>query len=271
VIVFVAGNASVTGQRNSRIHLRSFVIRPAATRGVVDAAGLRPTISPGSWGTIFGDGLAQTTRSWRPEEILSGELPAMLDGVRVRVNGRAAAIHYISPEQINFQAPDDVIDAPRDVPVEVWHEERLAGTWRVTQAARAPGLFVVPENGRDYAAATHTDGCLVGRPRMDGNACSRPAMPGESIALYGTGFGLTEPRVPAGQVPQTIAPTLVSAVARIGGQTAPVSFSGLVSAGRYRINLTVPDLPPGDHPVEVAIDGQSTQPHVYIHTGSGNP
>jgi hypothetical protein len=48
LVVYVAANASVTGQRNSRIHLRSFMIRPAATYGVVDAAGLRPMISPGS-------------------------------------------------------------------------------------------------------------------------------------------------------------------------------------------------------------------------------
>jgi hypothetical protein len=66
VIVYVAANASVTGQRNSRIHLRSFLIQPAGEQDVVDGAGLRPQIGAGSWGAIFGTGLATGTRSARP-------------------------------------------------------------------------------------------------------------------------------------------------------------------------------------------------------------
>jgi uncharacterized protein (TIGR03437 family) len=262
LIVYVAANASVTGQRNSRIHLRSFIIRPAMTQGVVDAAGLRPRISAGSWGTIFGNGLAETTRSWRSDEINARMLPVVLDGVRVRVNGRLAAIHYISPTQINFQVPDDNVVG--EVPVEVWRQERLTASYRVSRAELAPAIFVLPDNGRDYAAAIHSDGCLVGRPRPEGSVCSRPAHVGDIIAVYVTGFGPTEPRVPAGQVLKTPARTNFPVAVRIGGQNARVHFSGLIGAGLYQINVTIPDVPRGDHTIEALIERQSTQSHVYL-------
>jgi uncharacterized protein (TIGR03437 family) len=46
-------------------------------------------------------------------------------------------------------------------------------------------------------------------------------------------------------------------VVRIGGIQAKVAYAGLVSFGLYQVNLTVPDLPDGDHAVEVEVNGQA--------------
>jgi len=56
-----------------------------------------------------GHGLANTNpgRTWRADEIVGGRLPTALDGVSVTINGKAAYVYYISPAQINVQAPTD--------------------------------------------------------------------------------------------------------------------------------------------------------------------
>jgi uncharacterized protein (TIGR03437 family) len=263
VLVYVAANASVTGQRDSRIHLATFRLRPALTQGVVDAASLRRVLSPGAWGTIYGGGLAQSTRSLRGEDIREGELPVALDGVRVLVSNRPAAIQYISPGQINFQAPDAA--AGRETPVEVWLHDRRVASHRVNYAERTPGLFVVSKDGRDYVAALHSDGCVVDALRREAGFCGKPARAGEAIAVYASGLGATEPHIPAGRVVSAAARTVAPVTARISGRDARVLFAGLVGAGLYQVNLVVPSLPPGDHPIELSIERQSTQAHVYVN------
>ena len=73
--------------------------------GVVNAAGYQATIAPGSWVAIYGQNLAADTRTWRADEIHNGVLPTQLDGVSVTIDGKAAAIYYISPTQIDALVP----------------------------------------------------------------------------------------------------------------------------------------------------------------------
>ena len=44
----------------------------------------------------------------------------------------------------------------------------------------------------------------------------------------------------------------------IGGKPAAVSFSGIVAAGLYQINVTVPPVPSGDQPSRRASRGERT-------------
>ena len=82
--------------------------KPAVSSGgVVNAANSKAGVVAGSWITIFGQNFTTSTRSWRGDEIVNGVLPTSLDGVSVTVNGKPAAISFISPGQINAQAPDD--------------------------------------------------------------------------------------------------------------------------------------------------------------------
>jgi hypothetical protein len=59
--------------------------------GVVDAAGFRATISPGSWISIFGTNLSAGTRSWQAADFIGNALPLSLDGVAVTIGGYPAA------------------------------------------------------------------------------------------------------------------------------------------------------------------------------------
>jgi hypothetical protein len=74
---------------------------------VLNGASLQPGIAAGSWVTIQGTNLANSTRGWIPAEIVSGTLPQWLDGVGVTIDGLPAFVEYISPTQINVQAPSD--------------------------------------------------------------------------------------------------------------------------------------------------------------------
>jgi uncharacterized protein (TIGR03437 family) len=175
----------------------------------------------------------------------------------VRVNGVPAALSFISPNQVNFQVPGD--GGIGQAPVEIHRDGRPLVQFRVNRDAIAPGMFVYHDGGRDFAAAAHTDGTAI--------TTAAPASPGETILIYGTGFGPTDPPVTSGRVFNGAAPTTAPVRLWIGDSEAKVDFAGLVSPGLYQINAVVPDLPPADHPVRVDAGGHAAQNDVYLPIG----
>jgi uncharacterized protein (TIGR03437 family) len=76
--------------------------------------------------------------------------------------------------------------------------------------------------------------------------------------LYGVGFGPTTPSVAAGQTFSGSASTNNKVTVTIGGVPASVSFAGVVEAGLYQLNVTVPAVPSGDQPVQATVNGIQT-------------
>jgi uncharacterized protein (TIGR03437 family) len=234
---------------------------PAITT-VSNSASGAAGVESGSWVSIYGSNLATTTRSWLASDFSGNLLPTTLDNVSVLIDGKKAAIAYVSPGQLNVQAPADT--AIGTVPVQV---SNLLGTasGTATLQSYAPALFTV--QGK-YAAARHaTDGVLVAPSGYFGSAlASRPAAPGETLEIFGTGLGPTTPAVAAGQLVATPAPVsnLSQLKATIGGQTAAVQYAGIVSPGEYQINVVVPPLEDGDQPIAVSISGANSQTGVSL-------
>ena len=56
---------------------------------------------------IQGTNLAFDTRIWQTSDFIGNDLPTVVDGVSVTINGNPAFVEYISPTQINVQAPTD--------------------------------------------------------------------------------------------------------------------------------------------------------------------
>jgi uncharacterized protein (TIGR03437 family) len=215
--------------------------------------------------SIFGDHLATTSRNWRASEIVNGKLPATLDGVSVMVNNKPAAVSYISPAQLNVQAPDD--DAVgAQVEVKVTNAQGTAQAM-VTLAQAAPAFFMYsPENSR-YIAAQHADFSPVGHSGLIPNSNATPAKPGEVIILYGTGFGPTSPATPSGEVVHTAFEIADRAqlTVQIGGAGADVEFAGITLAGVWQINVKVPDsLPDGDAAVVAQLGATRSQDNVLV-------
>ncbi len=238
--------------------------RPAVV-SVVNAASGEPGLVSGSWMTIYGTNLASTSRAWKESDFVGNKLPTTLEGVSVTVNGKPAAISWISPTQINGQVPTDSTVGP--VTVEL---RNALGTGRkeATLQAFAPAffLFTSVENGK-YLAGVHPDGVYLGkRDLFQGALATRPAKAGDVILLFGTGFGATDPAVPAGEI-FTGAARLANPgqlTIKIGGVTAQVQFAGLIGAGLYQFNVVVPNVPAGDQAVLAQIGGVSSQANRFI-------
>ncbi len=218
-----------------------------------------PGLAPATWISIFGSGLSTVTRLWGAADFVNGKLPTSLSGVSVSINGIPAFVAYISPGQINALVPDGA--STGTVQVQVTAPAGASNSLGVQEQALAPALFTT---GGSYVAAVHADGTYVGKPGLIPGVVTRPAQPGETIMIFGTGFGLTKPRVPTNQLVTAPAPLAGGAQVTIGGVVAPVAYAGLVESGLYQLNVKVPSLPNGDAAFVASTAGQSTQAGVSI-------
>lgn len=188
----------------------------------------------------------------------SGQMPTVLDGVSVTINGTAAYIYYISPTQVN------VLTAPGTLPESV--EAVLTnGTpsapLSVQAKAESPSFFIF--NGGPYITATHLDGTLIG-PTTLYPGYSTPAAPGETVILYANGFGATSVPVVAGAETQSGALIPLPVVA-VGGVNATVLFAGLVAPGEFQFNIVLPSsLSSEDQPITATYNGLTTQTGTLI-------
>jgi uncharacterized protein (TIGR03437 family) len=226
---------------------------PGVITGVTNAASFSPGVASATWIAIFGTNLSASTYAWQPADIVNGQLPKSLHGVSVTINGFAAYVEYISPTQINVLAPDDATVG--SVQVVVTAADQPGNSFTAQKQSFSPAFFT--SGSTSYAAAQHADYSLVDT--------AHPAQPGETIMIYGTGFGPTNPVTPTGQLVTTAEPLANSVQINIGGVTATSSFAGLVEAGVYQFNVAVPaGLANGDAGLIAVISGAQTQTGVSI-------
>jgi uncharacterized protein (TIGR03437 family) len=208
--------------------------------GVTNAANYSGAVlTPGSLLSIYGSGLADTTA--KADKL---PLPADLAGTQVLINGAIAPLLYVSPLQINAQAPFGLEGAEATVVVRRWGLE--SATVRVPIAEAGPGLFA-PVAKLDYS------------PVSPANPLAR----GGIAVLWGTGFGEVTPKVAAGAAaPAAGATTVARAEVTVGGRPARVLYCGLAPgfAGLYQINVEIPaDAPLGDMtPVQAIMAGRGS-------------
>ncbi len=244
---------------------------PSITQGgVVNGASFRPGIAARSWFTIQGGRLSNTTRIWSGSDFQGNKLPTALDGVSVQVNGKDAAIYFISPGQINALAPDENSTGTVNVTVKSPAGVTSAST-NLQQVA--PALFQFDPQNRRYVAAVHPDGAYVGPAGLFGSGANvRPLLPGGRALLFGTGFGDTNPRPPAGEVFSGAFPlnNPSDLTLTIGGQKVVVEFAGLISPGLYQFNIVAPTgLAGGDQAVVASIGSFRSQDGAYISLSPG--
>jgi uncharacterized protein (TIGR03437 family) len=268
ITLYAAGNAANgnTQETGDHIYTTSLDLTPVAVTptpsitSVVSAASPQAGIAQNSWITISGSNLATTSRAWTLDEIASGQFPTTLDNVSVSVNGKPAYIEYISPTRINALAPAD--DALGPVEVRVTSHGQSSDAAAATLQPFAPALFTF--DGK-YVATTPGDNSLLDQSGsfFSASTLPPPVKPGDSIVLFGTGFGPTDPLIASGKLPDSAATLTTPPALTIGGLSAAVSFAGLVSAFPqiYQFNVQIPDgLLDGDQPVVVQI-GDAASPN----------
>lgn len=228
--------------------------------GVTHGATLRAGAASGSWVALHGAALSSTTRTWQAAEIVNGNLPTSLDGVSVQINNQPAYVQYISPTQVNVLAPEAVSDGT--VQVTLTNSNGTSSPVTVEFLRTSPGFFQYAE---ENIAAVRPDGAYIAPEGLIEGVATTPARPGEIIVLYGTGFGPTSPAASPGKVLTEPLRMASDVRVRIHNQEAAVSYSGMVSAGLYQFNVTVPaDLADGDYPVVAEVGGVRTGKFVKL-------
>jgi uncharacterized protein (TIGR03437 family) len=210
--------------------------------GVTNAASFSPdAIAPGSLISLFGSSLAPITASAAPS------LPLSLGDVSVTINGLAAPLLFVSPDQINAQAPFAISSGPATVVVRVGG--MLSQPFSMAVQTTGPGIFT---DQQGQAAVLNANGSR--------NSPSDPAAAGTIVSLFLTGQGSVKEPVEDGDAPPsgTLVHAASSVTVTVGNNTsAVVEFAGLAPsyAGLAQINLKVPALASGSYPVIVSIGG----------------
>ena len=234
-----------------------------SAESIVNGANFAPgPLAPNAIATIFGTDLAWSTEALTEENTRAGALPNSLANVRVFVANYSAPLLYVSPTQINFLIPGNLGTGPQTV-------------WVARQGVHGPEVTVkladaVPQFFRDkdgYVIAQHTDYSLV--------TPDHPARPGEVIAVYATGLGMTHPNPLPGEIP--IYPGLIDGLGAlqvtVGAAVLPpdrILYAGLTPgwAGLYQINMRLPDILESEPGLQAAVGDQKGAPGLKLATGS---
>jgi uncharacterized protein (TIGR03437 family) len=225
---------------------------------VVNGATFQAGIVPGSWTTILGANFSDITRIWGDSDFNNGNvLPISLSSVSVKINGLSAPVYFISPGQINVQAPANISGK---VSVVVTHNGAISNSAAANAVSTSPGLFTYSLGGKTYPSAlfngTYT---IVGDPVLYGQAAKAKA--GDIIQLYATGLGSS----PAGNIIDSPIVFNGTVTATIGSANATVLGTALVAVGEFQVNIQVPSgLADGDYQLLIKVNGTSSQTGVVI-------
>jgi uncharacterized protein (TIGR03437 family) len=171
------------------------------------------------------------------------------------INGIAAPLVYVSPDQINAIVPYEVAGSTQAT-IQVLYGDTPAPSWSMPVVTATPSVFTVSGSGVGQASAVNPDGSV--------NSASNPAARGTFVQIYATGGGQTAPAGSTGAVAAGPANLLATPVVQIGGVNAQVIYAGAAPGeadGVVQINVLIPAslTPGGALPVVISIDGVSSQ------------
>jgi uncharacterized protein (TIGR03437 family) len=108
----------------------------------------------------------------------------------------------------------------------------------------------------------HLSGAIVGDPSA--LAGTTKALPGETIVFFVNGLASSS----GGSIVSAAVPYTNPVTLTIGTATATPSYAGLVAAGEYQLNVTIPTtLAPGNYPITVSTQGQTSPSGIILPVG----
>jgi adhesin/invasin len=233
-------------QGTAGFNLQNSTILPTSPviTSIVNAASFVFGAAPGSLQTIFGMNLGAETAI-----ATTNPLPLSLGGIRVLLKAKPVPLLYVSSSQINFQIPVDATAGASDLVVSSGSGPLASTSLRVDNTA--PGVFLQLKGDSRRAAALNLDYSL--------NLPATPTPAGSYISVFLTGIGAVSPVVPSGDA-APISPLSTSSSATsatIGPRPVVIQYTGRAPQSLTdQVNLQVPvDLPPGEYPVIVTING----------------
>lgn len=242
VAVDATGNLYVADSGNNRVRKLALAVVPTPQpTAVVHAASGSLQIAPGGLFSIYGSQLAPkdgqaSTATW----------PKSLNQVAVSINGVFVPLYSVSAGLINGQVPYETAPGTATVIVTVAGSQPAQITAQVVPAN--PGLLLF--QGRALAV----------NPDASVNGPDAPAIPGNFLILYLAGIGVPDHPIATGApapsqepFPRVAYPSSIS----VGGQDVNVLYLGLAPGyiGLAQANIFVPDVPSGNYPVVVTVNG----------------
>jgi uncharacterized protein (TIGR03437 family) len=271
-----AGSGLPPSEDNDHIYSTTYTVSPSASAtapqiacgGVVTAAafGGFAAAAAGSWIEIYGSNLGPSIGyQWQGSDFSGNNAPTKLQGVSVTINGQAAFLDYVSATQVNAQVPNGVGTGPATLIVS--NSNGASQPYALTLNGVEPGLLA-PSSfaiaGNQYVVAFNSDGSYTLPTGALPGLTSRPAKPGETITMYGVGFGAASANgvpIPPGVV-VTQTNSLTSPLQMFFGATqAMLTYQGLApsSVGLYQFDVVVPSSLPNSNAVPLTFNlGGST-------------
>jgi uncharacterized protein (TIGR03437 family) len=132
----------------------------------------------------------------------------------------------------------------------------FAPSFSLLDGKHVAGIILRSNGSGAYASGTYDiigpTGSSLGYPTV-------AAKPGDSVVLFGVGFGPTNPIVPPGAVFTGAAATTNPVSLNINNVSVTPAFAGESSAGLYQLNLTIPPgLGTGDVSLQASVGGSQT-------------
>ncbi len=220
--------------------------------------------APRGLATVLGsDFVTRGSENWHSFAGTDG-FPTTLAGTCLSVNGVNAPLKHVSNSRIDFQVPATVVAGSATVKV-----TRDCGLATATSSnegsfeiASVQPAFLRSSDDPATVAAVHLDETPVGPKNMLPGIEASPAAPGETVSMFGTGFGPVTPTLTTGEIAREER-SLASAnfSVSIGDTTVPAADVLYIGAapgflGLSRLDVKLPDdIASGIHPVSVEIDG----------------
>jgi uncharacterized protein (TIGR03437 family) len=232
---------------------------PAITQIINAASGIAASVAPGELVSIFGTNLGPAGTAGLTLTA-QGNLATAISGVTVTFNGTPAPLAYISPTQINCVVPFEVASLSNAQVVVTYNGTTSAATF-VNISAAQPGIFTQTSSGSGAGAIMLPNYSLV--------TSSNPAYTGNTVIIYATGGGVTNPAsITGGVAGSTLLRTAAPVSVTIGGLPATVSFAGAAPGlveGILQVNAVVPaGVASGNLPVFFTVGNSTSQNGVTI-------
>jgi len=216
-----------------------------APAGIMSAAGATPdgTMAPGSVISIYGNSLAPAFQVGS-----TNPLPQSLGNITVTIGNYILPLLFVSPTQINAQLPSELVDGNYALLVHQTGQPDVTGS--LTVSRDAPGMFTQSNTlNQPLVLALHADGSLV--------TFDSPAIHGEQISIFGTGFGPYATTIVDGFfVPATPATNVADPVIlNVGALAKTPDFAGAAPGmvGMTVVQMTITDDLPAATTVNLSV------------------
>ncbi len=283
----VTVTASVPGLAPVTFHLMIVIPLPTISPNGLVGAGLSvPSIAAASTGgilSVFGThfGGPAVFQKVSPDDLVDGKVPTNFMGICVEMDGTRAPVFGASSTQVNFQSVavqpgatiEVIVISGCDTP-----DETRSAPMQIGAQSAAPEFFyyAASQTGENpVAAADAATGAIIAPADLFPGSGYQPAQPGQTVTLYATGFGATDPAVDPGTFFASAASVTGTVKVYLNGEELPadnILYVGITpnSPGLYQVNLTLPaNLASGNLTIVIEINGIQSSPGAYLAVDSG--